>query len=133
MALTLEVSKADLAFEAGFSKPEFALFGDGTALLDCLYRRLEPYGLRLPDIRFERGLGNVGDQHFLVYLFNYLMTVRIRVERIEVHCSDLPQHLVERFKAAIMHARAVDRAPIGPWGRAALHLRLDIRAPDIVG
>lgn len=102
MALTLEVSKADLAFEAGFSKPEFALFGDGAALLDCLYRRLEPYGLRLPDIRFERGSGNVGDQHFLVYLFNYLMTVRIRVERIEVHCSELPQHLVEKFKAAIL-------------------------------
>lgn len=102
MALKLEVSKADLAFEAGFPKPEFALFRDGAALLDCLYRRLEPYGLRLPDIRFERGAGNVGDQHFLIYLFNYWMTVRIRVERIEVHCSELPQDLAEKFKAAIL-------------------------------
>lgn len=102
MAVKLDVSKADFAFEAGFPKPEFGLFRDGAALLDCLYRRLEPHGLRLADIRFERGAGNVGDQHFLIYLFNYWMTVRIRVERIEVICSELPQDLVEKFKAAIL-------------------------------
>jgi hypothetical protein len=87
-------------FEAGFPKPEFTLFRDGGALLDQLYRRLEPHGLRLADIRFERGTG--ADQHFLIYLFNYWMTVRIRVERIEVTCSELPQDLVEKFKAAIL-------------------------------
>jgi hypothetical protein len=102
VAIKLEVSKADLAFEAGFPKPEFGLFQDGAALLDCLYRRLEPHGLRLPDIHCERGAGRVGDQHFLIYLFNYSMTVRIRVERIEVHCSELRQDLVEKFKAAIL-------------------------------
>ena len=70
--------------------------------MDCLYGRLGPHGLRLPDIRFERGAGNVSDQHFLIYLFNYWMTVQIRVERIEVHCSALPQDLLEKFKAAIL-------------------------------
>ena len=101
MAIKLEVSRADLSFEAGFPKPEFDLFREEGALLACLYHRLEPHGLRLPDIRFERG-GNVGDQHVLVYLFDFSMTVRIRVERIEIHCSNLPQHLLEKFKAAIL-------------------------------
>ena len=44
MATKLEVSKADLMFEAGFPKPEFGLFRDMAALLDRLYHRLEPYG-----------------------------------------------------------------------------------------
>jgi hypothetical protein len=102
VAIKLEVSKADLVFEGGFPKPEFALLRDGTALLDHLYRRLERYGLRLADMRFERGTGNAGDQHLLVHLFDYRMTVRIRLERIEVTCSDLPETLVEKFKAAIL-------------------------------
>lgn len=102
MAIKLDVSKAELSFEAGFPKPEFGLFRDGAALLDHLYRRLEPYGLRLTDIRFERGTGNVSDQHILLYLFNYWMTVRVRVERIEITCSELPQKDVEKFKAAIL-------------------------------
>lgn len=89
-------------FEAGFPKPEFGLFRDGAALLDRLYQSLEPYGLRLTDIRAERGAGHVGDQHMLLYLFNYVMTVRVRVERIEVVCSDLRPEHVETFKAAIL-------------------------------
>ena len=36
MTVKLDVSKADLSFEAGFPKPEFGLFQDGTALLDRL-------------------------------------------------------------------------------------------------
>lgn len=102
MAIKLEVAKADLTFEGAYPQPEFALFGDGAALLHHLFRRLEPYGLRLTDMRFERGAGNVGDQCILLYLFNYWMTVRIRIERIEVTCSDLPQDQVEKFKAAIL-------------------------------
>ena len=102
MTIKLEVSKADLVFEAGFPKPEFGLFREGTRLLDQLYTRLEPHGLKLTDIRMERGNGSVGDQHLQLYLFNYLMTVRVRVERVEITCSDLPQDLVDRFKAAIV-------------------------------
>jgi len=98
----MEVTKADLTVEAALPRPEFTLFRDAAALLDCLYRRLEPYGLRLTDIRVERGAGNVGEQHFLLYLFNYWMTVRIRVERVEVYCSDLPPGQFDRFKAAML-------------------------------
>jgi hypothetical protein len=102
VATKLEVSKAALSFEAGFPKPEFGLLRDAAALLDRLYRRLEPYGLRLTDVRVEQGAGSVGDQHMLVHLFNYWMTIRVRVERIEVGCSDLGRESVERFKAATL-------------------------------
>lgn len=102
MSIKLDISKADLAFEAGFPKPEFGLLRDGATLMDHLYRRLERYGLQLTDIRFERGGGTVGDHHFLVYLFNYWMTIRIRVRGIEIICSDLPRDLVVEFKAAIL-------------------------------
>jgi hypothetical protein len=102
VAIKLDVSKADLAFEAGFPQPEFGLFRDVATLLDFLFKRLEPYGLRLSDIRVERGAGSVGDQHILCYLFNYGMTVRVRVERIEVVCSELPVNYLEKFKGAIL-------------------------------
>ena len=102
MAIKLEVAQADLAFEAGFPKPEFRLFRDVAVLLDHLYRRLESYGLRLTDIRVERGSGTVNDHHIVLYLFNYWMTVRVRTERVEVGCSTLPRDYLDKYKAAII-------------------------------
>jgi hypothetical protein len=108
VALKLLVSKADITWEAGFPKPEFSLFRDTASLLDCIYRRLQPHGLQLANVRFERGAGNVGDQHVLIHLLNFLMTVRIRPERIEVICADLRQDLADKFKLAALDAlRAV--------------------------
>jgi len=139
VAIKIAVEKSDLAFEAGFPKPEFALFRDGGALLDRLYTRLEPYGLKLADIRFERG-SSVGEQHFLIYLFNYWMTIRIRVERIEVQCSELPRNLVEKFKAATVDVlRAVKEQLPGISFRAfavavGIHAKLEGRsARDFLG
>ncbi len=102
MAINLEVAKADLVFEAGFPQPEFSLFQDGGVLMHHLFKRLEPHGLRLNDLRVERGMGNVGDHHIICYLFNYWMTIRIRIDRIEVFCSEVPRDYVEKFKAAIL-------------------------------
>jgi hypothetical protein len=102
VAIKLEVAKADLLFEAGLTQPEFVLFRDTSALLHHLYKRLEPHGLRLNELRIERGSGNVADYHVLCYLFNYWMTIRVRLERIEIVCSDLPEQYVEKFKAAIL-------------------------------
>jgi hypothetical protein len=101
VAIKLEVAKADLMFEAGFPQPEFDLFQDGATLLKRVFMRLQPYGLRLNDLRVERGGGNVGDQQILCYLFNYWMTIRIRVERVEIVCTEFPQDHVEKIKAAI--------------------------------
>ena len=102
MAINLQVQKADLAFEAGFPQPEFSLFHDAGALMHHLFKRLEPHGLRLNDLRVERGIANVGDHQIVCFLFNYWMTVHIRIERIEVICSELPRDYVEKFKAAIL-------------------------------
>jgi len=66
------VEKADLLFEAAFEKPDFALLRDTSGLLEHLFRRLEPHGLRLNDLRLERGAGGLGDFHVLCYLFNYI-------------------------------------------------------------
>jgi hypothetical protein len=95
------VAKGDLTFEAGFVQPEFGLLRDPSGLLSQLYRRLEPHGLRLTDLRIERRAGSPADSHVLCYLFNHLMMVRIRVERIEVVCSDLPQEQLRKFEAGI--------------------------------
>lgn len=100
--LNLKVEKAELAFEAGFPQPEFGLFRDVGAVMHHLFMRLEPHGLRLNDLRVERGSTSVGDHQIVCFLFNYLMTVRIRVERIEVNCSQVPRDYVEKFKAAIL-------------------------------
>ena len=102
MAIKIEVAKADLSFEAGYARPEFSLFRDGSTLLDGLYRRLEPHGLRLGDIRFDQGAGGVADRYFHLYLFNYRMTVRLRVDRVEVVCAELPQAYLEKYRAAIL-------------------------------
>lgn len=101
MPARLHVVKGDLTFDAGFVRPEFALLRDTPGLLSQLYRRLEPHGLRLTDLRVERGTGSVADSHVLCYLFNYRMMVRIRVERIEVVCSDLPQDYIQKFEPGI--------------------------------
>lgn len=102
MAIMLDVAKADLAFEAGYAQPEFGLFEDRSAILALLFKRLEPHGLRLTDLRFEQGNHNPGEQHIICYLFNFLMTVKIRLERIEVNCSELPREYTDKFKAAII-------------------------------
>jgi hypothetical protein len=107
------VEKAELIVEVGFERPDFALLQDPSTLLQHLFRRLEPHGLKLGDLRVERGAGNVADFHVLCYLFNYWMTVRVRVERVEVVCAELPADHVERFKVVTTDVlRALkDRSP----------------------
>jgi hypothetical protein len=101
MPIALEVVKAELSFEAAFPQPQFGMLRDGPALLHHLFTRLAPHGLRLNDLRFERG-ANLSEQHLLCYLFNYWMTIRIRLERVEIVCTELPKDYVEKFAAAIL-------------------------------
>ena len=102
MPINFHVERADLHFEAGFSEPEFTLFRDTAGLLSQLFKRLEPHGARLSEIRTERGAGSAADFHVLCYLFNFLMTIRIRVDRIEVICSEFNRDHAEKFSAAIV-------------------------------
>jgi len=103
VATKASVERSELSFEAGFSQPEFSLFSNVAPLLQRLYARLQPHGLKLTDLRLERGTGGVAEQNVLFYLFDYWMTVRIRVERIEIHCSTVPnREYVDKFKAAMV-------------------------------
>lgn len=110
MAIKFDATRADLAFEAGFGQPEFALFRDTSGLFRHLFKRLEPHGLRLIDMKIERGSGNVADYHVLCYLFNFVMTIRVRLERIDVYCTELPRDYVQKFSAAILDALAAVQA-----------------------
>lgn len=53
MAIDFHVERADLHFEAGYNEPEFALFRDTAELLRHLFKKLEPHGAGLSDIRVE--------------------------------------------------------------------------------
>lgn len=108
MASRFEVERADLTFEAGYLEPAFELLRDAPGVLRSLFAHLTPHGLRLADMKIERGGDNVIDHHVYCYLFDFAMTVRVRIERLEVVCAQLLQTDVERFGAAIVAAvRAV--------------------------
>lgn len=116
MAVKFNVSRGDLSFEAWFSQPEFGLFRDTQALLHQLYKGLEPDGIRLNDMRIETGAGSVADSHLLCYLFDFMMTIRVRVDRAEIYCSQLPQDYLQRFGAALVHTLGALRAHWPPLG-----------------
>jgi hypothetical protein len=130
LATKLEVVKADLLFEAALTQPDFTLPRDAPLVLQNLFTRLAPYGLRISDLKIEH-VGNVADYHVLCYLFNYWMTIKVRIEKIEIACSELPKDYVQRFKAAILDVlRAVtdSRAQVSFRGFAValgLHAKLE--------
>jgi hypothetical protein len=109
----LEIVRADLAFEASLPEPDFGLFGESAVFLDRAFRRLAPHGLRLSDLRLERGAGNVTDLQIVGHMLNHSLTIRFRIDKVEVVCSDLPTTHVEAVKAAIIGALAavVDHRP----------------------
>ena len=108
MASKFTVSQADFQLEAGFSQAEFLLFRETPGLLDRLFNALEPHGARLADIKVETGSGTAAEFNVVCYLFNYWVTLRVRIDRIEIVGSQLPQEYVQKYAAAIMDAlRAV--------------------------
>lgn len=105
----IEVVKADLTLEAGFPQPEFSLFENTSAFLGHIFKRLGPQGLRLADLRVERGSGSLGDLHIACLMFNYWMTVRFRVDRLEIVCAELPRNYVESVKTTAVSAMTAVR------------------------
>ena len=104
MPSRLHVAKADLNLDASFTQPEFSLFRDTDGLLQSLFARLQQHGLRLQDMKIERGTGSVGEFHVACYLYNFMMAVRVRPEKIEIGCFEVPENYVERLLAAIVDA-----------------------------
>jgi hypothetical protein len=102
MATKFTVSQAEFQLEAGFSQAEFSLFRDTNNFLDHLFKALQPHGARLADIRIETGAGSAADFNVLCYLFNYRVTLRVRIDRIEMIGSQMAQEDVQRYSAAIV-------------------------------
>jgi hypothetical protein len=104
MATKFTVSQAEFQLEAGFSQAEFSLFRDTNDFLDHLFKALQPHGARLADIRVETGAGSAADFNVVCYLFNFWVTLRVRIDRIEMVASQMPEDYVHKYGAAIVDA-----------------------------
>ncbi len=119
MSIKLNVTRADLSFEAVFPEPQFALFQNTPGLLRHLFARLTKHGLRLQDMRIERGgltttsAPSVWDFHVLCYLFNLSITIRVRVDRVEVYWSEVPRDHFHKFAEATVDALAAVQSHLG--------------------
>jgi hypothetical protein len=104
MATKFTVSQAEFQLEASFSEAEFSLFRETNNFLDHLFKALQPHGARLADLRVETGGGSAADFNILCSLFNYWVTLRVRIDRIEMVGSQMPQDYVYKYGAAIVDA-----------------------------
>jgi hypothetical protein len=95
-----DVLRSELLIEAGYPNPQFGLFRDQDGLLGRLLAQLAQYGLTLAGMKLERGTGTLGELHLLFYLLDYSVTVRIRVDRVEIQCSQLTEENKKRVIAA---------------------------------
>jgi hypothetical protein len=114
----LNVSRADFTLEAVYQRPAFGTFRDGLAMPSRLFEALERHGLKLNDIKLERGNGSFGDYHVFCQLFDFRMTVRVRLERVEIIGVQLTDDNVKDFAAASVDALTAVRE----------HLSSDYRA-----
>lgn len=118
MPILFKVSRADFTLEAAYQSPEFAAFRDTSRLFSRLFAGLEAYGVKLADIRVERGQGRLADFQVVCHLFDFLMTVRARLDRVEVFCSYLANENLKRFSAAAVDALAAIRGQLSADYRA---------------
>jgi len=139
MSVAFKASRAELSFQADFAEPVFHLFRDSPALHRSVFARLAKHGLRLSDMRPERGNGTLGDAHLVCSLLNSAVTLLLRPERAEIHCFDvmrldgrnLGQVGVDFLEAIRAHAPEV---PFKTYSSAlALHGLLDgIRSQEFI-
>lgn len=115
MAVEVKVSQAELSFQADFSEPAFDIFRDAASLNRRMFSKLSKFGLRLSDIKPERGNGSLADLHLRCSLFNFSVTINVRAERVEVNCFDknvigsksFPDAVVEALEAVQTHVPSV--------------------------
>jgi hypothetical protein len=88
MPTVLKPGQGDIAIQAEFAEPMFEIFRDAWPFYRRLHSALTPFGLRLADIRPERGSGNLADAHLALTLFSFTTTVRIRADKVEINCVD---------------------------------------------
>ena len=118
MPVKFVVSRSDVTVEAGYQQPQVGIFQSQAGILPQLVTRLTPHGLRLSDVKLERGNGSLGDLHLFCYLLDYVLTVRIRVDRTEIYCPHLTEENKKRVSAAAVATLACVRDHIGSEYRA---------------
>ena len=118
MPVKFVVSRSDLTIEAAYPRPEFGLFRDDAGLFARLVSRLSSHGLKLSDMKIERGGGALGELHLFFYLLEYVLTVRIRLDRTEIYCSLLTEENRKRVIAAAVDTLDCVRENIGGQYRA---------------
>ena len=104
MPLTLNVAKADLNLESAYAQPEFGLFRDTSGLIGRLFTRLQPHGLRLRDVRIDRGGESVADFHVACHLYNFRVGVLVRTEKVEIGCLNVEEQDVDQFGSVAVEA-----------------------------
>lgn len=106
MAARFIVSRSDFTLEALYQRADLHALGRNQAdLLTKLLDTLGPHGLKLSDIKFERGGGTLGDAHVLCNnLVDYALTLRVRLDRVEATCLFLTVENKDRIFAAILDA-----------------------------
>lgn len=104
MPLKFVVSRSDFTLEAVYQRAELAAFGrNQPELLGRLLEVLGPHGLKLSDLKVERGGGTFADLHVLCQgLVDYVLTARVRLDRVEAYCSYLTVENKDRVFAAVL-------------------------------
>lgn len=118
MSAKFVVSRSDVTIEASYPQPQFGLFRDEAGLLERVVARLSHHGLKLSDMKIERGNGSLGDLHLFYYLLDFLLTIRVRVDRVEIYCSLLTDDNKKSVIAAATDTLACVRESIGNQYRA---------------
>lgn len=118
MPIKLAVSRSDLTIEAAYPQPQFGLFQENRGLYTRLAARLLPHGLKLSEMKIEHGNGSIGEYHLSFFLLEYLLVVRVRVDRTEVYCTQLTDDNKSRVVAAAKETLACLRETIGTEYRA---------------
>lgn len=112
MPIKLVVSRSDVTIEAAYQQPQFGLYQENRGLYARLVARLSPYGLKLSDMKIERGNGSLGEYHLSFFLLEYLVVVRVRVDRSEIYCAHLTDDNKNRVIAAATETLACVRETI---------------------
>jgi hypothetical protein len=99
MSQSFRLAQGDVTVVGHYAEPAFIAFRETSSLIKAIYDALSIFGLRLADLKIERGTGSVADLHLLCSLFNLAMSIQVRVDRVEVLCFDTLRLSQEQFVA----------------------------------
>jgi hypothetical protein len=111
---TFRISQADFTLTAAFQRPEFGLFQNTGALISRTYDALKPHGVSLANMKIERGSGALSEFVLLSQLFNFALSIRTRIELVEITCVLLSDENLKRFSPAIVDVLSAVQGEPGP-------------------